>query len=83
MDNFNEHFNEKEMKLIQEHIKEIKHYLDKLTKNLDISVSDYQKDKILNGRLTDIFDEYRRLHAVVLNYREITNRELIEMITAG
>ena len=77
------HFNEKEIKLIQEHITEIKYNLDRLTKNLDDFDTDYIKLKVLNGRLTDIFDDYRRLHAVIMRYKELSNEDLIRMITAG
>jgi hypothetical protein len=72
------HYNEKELMLIKQYSHEITYDLSRLLRAIDEFDSE-ARFKIMNGRMTDIFDNYRRLHAIVFKYKEISNENLIKM----
>lgn len=71
------HYNEKELMLIKQYSHEITYDLSRLLRAIDEFDSE-ARFKIMNGRMTDIFDNYRRLHAIVFKYKEISNENLIK-----
>jgi hypothetical protein len=75
-----EHYNQKELDLIKSYSEEIIRRLSILLRDIEEYNNPRTAFRVMNGRMTDIFDDYRRLHAVVLKYEEISNEELIRCL---
>ena len=72
-----EHYNQKEIDLIKSHSNEIVRRLSILLRDINEFKGARARFMIMKGRMTDIFDDYRRLHAVVFKYEEVSNEKLI------
>lgn len=74
------YYNPKELDLIERYSKDISCDLARLLRGIDEFDKPRVKLRVMNGRMTDIFDNYRRLHAIVLKCKEISNEDLIRYL---